>query len=293
MKKIWELDFYSRPNFLKNNKKIWEVLICKTPIYSSKSFNNCFKFSQLCPSNTVNSIWLRQAIEKAIEKAGESPDLIRFFRHQMQNMIIKACKDADIDAAPSRRTFMLNEWINRREKKFQFIKNQNKIKVSTINMTNSDSNIVSLPDTLKDNQFNQYSFVNLKVSDFKHIHEWNIDFGENYKISPYDLSLQATIPGLIFFSPRALPIAAWLSGFELVSLRFDEKNNWILYLETGLNDKSILTNQSDIQLIQKAQIFEEKKRRTQGIHFLAIQQNPNVEFFSGFWLLKDDLINKV
>ncbi len=293
MKKIWELDFYSRPNFLKDNKKIWEVLICKTPIHSDKSFNSCFKFSQLCPSNTVNSIWLRQAIEKAIKKAGESPDLIRFFRHQMQNMIIKACKDADIEAAPSRRTFILNDWINKREKKFQFIKNQNKNKVSTINITNADSNIVSLPDALKDNQFNKYSFVDLKVSDFKHIHEWNISFGENYKISPYNLSLQATIPGLVFFSPRALPVAAWLSGFELVSLRFDEENNWILYLEIGLNDRSILTNQSDNQLIQKAQIFEEKKRKAQGIHFLAIQPNPNVEFFSGFWLLKDDLINRV
>ena len=70
MKKIWELDFYSRPNFFKHNKKLWEVLICETPMYSNKSFNDCFKFSQLCPSSTVNSIWLRQAIEKAMKKAG-------------------------------------------------------------------------------------------------------------------------------------------------------------------------------------------------------------------------------
>ena len=293
MKKVWELDFYSRPNFFDNNKKLWEVLICKTPTNFDKSFNSCFKFSQLCPSNTVNSIWLRQAIEKAIEKAGESPDLIRFFRHQMHNMIVKACTDAKIEAIPSRRTFALNYWIDRREKKFQSIKSQNKNKVSTTCITNNDSNIVSLPDTLKDNQFNQYLFVDLKVSDFNHIHEWNINFGENYAISPYNLTPQTTVPGLIFFSSRALPMAAWLSAFELVSLRFDKKNNSILYLETGLNDRSILTSLKNIQLIQKAQNFQKKKENSKGIHFLAIQPNPNAEFFSGFWLLKDDLVNKM
>ena len=293
MKKIWELDFYSRPNFFKHNKKLWEVLICETPMYSNKSFNDCFKFSQLCPSSTVNSIWLRQAIEKAMKKAGESPDLIRFFRFQMQNMIIKACKDAEIEAIPSRRTFALNYWIDKREKQFKLVKNRINNTVSTINRTDTDSQMVSLPDTLKDNQFSKYFCVDLKVSDFNHIDEWDIGFGENYAISPYGLSSHTIIPGLVFFSPRALPIAAWLSGFEVVSLRFDKKNSSTLYLETGLNDKSVLINLNDIRLIQEAKNFERKKENSKGIHFLAIQPSPDVELFSGFWLLKDELISRI
>ncbi|MEB3214919.1 MAG: Tab2/Atab2 family RNA-binding protein, partial [Nostocales cyanobacterium 94392] len=32
MGNIWELDYYSRPILDENNKKIWEVLICETPL---------------------------------------------------------------------------------------------------------------------------------------------------------------------------------------------------------------------------------------------------------------------
>ncbi len=118
MKKIWELDFYSRPVLDENQKKLWEVLICETPLEIDANQESLFKYSQCCSSQTVNSVWLKEAIEKAIAEAGISPTKIRFFRRQMNNMIIKACEDADIPVAPSRRTHTLNQWLQERMANF-------------------------------------------------------------------------------------------------------------------------------------------------------------------------------
>ena len=70
---IWELDFYSRPILDENNKKLWEVLICESPTDVKRSPDSLFRYSQFCSSKTVNSIWLREAIEAAIAEAGKPP----------------------------------------------------------------------------------------------------------------------------------------------------------------------------------------------------------------------------
>ncbi|WLT37023.1 Tab2/Atab2 family RNA-binding protein [Synechocystis sp. B12] len=75
---------------------MWEVLICESPQSVQQLPGDLFRYSQYCPSSTVNSVWLRQAIEAAIAEAGQMPQKIRFFRRQMNNMISKACEEAGI-----------------------------------------------------------------------------------------------------------------------------------------------------------------------------------------------------
>ena len=79
---IWELDFYSRPILDENNKKRWELLICEAPSRVDQSLDILFRYSAFCPNQSVNSIWLRENIEKAIAESGEFPQKIRFFRRQ-------------------------------------------------------------------------------------------------------------------------------------------------------------------------------------------------------------------
>ena len=55
---IWELDFYSRPLRDEEGKKVWEVLICETPINIEDRAEKMFRYTQFCPSNQVNSVWL-------------------------------------------------------------------------------------------------------------------------------------------------------------------------------------------------------------------------------------------
>src|SRR4028118_2284826 len=111
---IWELDFYSRPILDENNKKIWEVLVCESPLDTRTNPDSLFRYAKFCPSTQVNSGWLRTALDEAITKSGSAPVKCRFFRRQMNNMITKACQDIGIPAQPSRRTLALNQWLQQR-----------------------------------------------------------------------------------------------------------------------------------------------------------------------------------
>ena len=84
----WEIDFYSRPIIDENGKKRWELLITST-----NNFNDIknFKWEKICPASSVNSIWLKDALEEAIEKAysqgWDKPSVIRCWRSSMKSMI--------------------------------------------------------------------------------------------------------------------------------------------------------------------------------------------------------------
>ena len=289
MGKVWELDFYSRPILDENKKKQWEVLICETQTDSQGTLEKGFRYAQFCPPNTVNSIWLREAIETAIEKAEETPSKIRFFRRQMNNMIVKACEDAGLLATPSRRTYTLNHWLKQRQDDFYpSQEGYDEKAASNASVAYPTLNAIALPDAVRGDKSDKWAFVSLEASAFEDMKEWDIRFGEGFPLALANLSPNTKIPGFIIFSQRALPLAGWMSGLELVSLKFQAKPLPLLSLETGLSDSWILANLTDKSSIAEGQGFEDTKNEAQGVHFLAIQSRPDVETFSGFWLLKDD-----
>ncbi|MGK7956346.1 MAG: Tab2/Atab2 family RNA-binding protein [Crocosphaera sp.] len=289
MGKVWELDFYSRPILDENKKKQWEVLICETQTDSQGILKNGFRYAQFCPPSTVNSIWLREAIETAIEKAGETPTKIRFFRRQMNNMIVKACEDAGLVATPSRRTYALNHWLQQRTEDFYPSQEGYDEKAArNASVAYPSLNAIALPDAVRGDKSDKWAFVSLEASAFADMKEWDIRFGEGFPLELANLSPDTKIPGFIIFSQRALPLAGWMSGLELVSLKFQAKPLPLLSLEAGLSDSWILANLTDNSSIAEGQGFEDTKNQAKGVHFLAIQSRPDVETFSGFWLLKDD-----
>jgi hypothetical protein len=62
-----------------DGKKLWEVLITD----STGSFRLC----ETLPSNKVNSRELRRVVDEAIENAQVKPNIVRFFRGAMFNMV--------------------------------------------------------------------------------------------------------------------------------------------------------------------------------------------------------------
>jgi hypothetical protein len=76
--------------------------------------DSLFRYAKYCPSTQVNSVWLKTALEEAISEAGVAPVKFRFFRRQMNNMIVKACDDLGIPPQPSRRTLALYQWLQQR-----------------------------------------------------------------------------------------------------------------------------------------------------------------------------------
>ncbi|MGI0488064.1 Tab2/Atab2 family RNA-binding protein [Pantanalinema rosaneae CENA516] len=280
---IWELDFYSRPILDEQNKKVWEVLVCESPLSLDRQPDQLFQYQQFCPSTQVNSVWLKTALQEAIAQAAKPPSKIRFFRQAMNNMITKACDDLGIPAQLSRRTFALNQWLQQR---FQAV-------YPTLPGYQASSNpSVSfattppqpLPDALMGQQ---WAFVTLEASAFADMHEWKIDFGESFPLSLTGVTPETPIPGLVIFSSRALPLAAWMSGLELSCLKFDSEPAPRLLLETGINDRWMLANLATSALQTEAKNFEATKQQAQNVHFLAIQANPDSEAFAGFWLLQE------
>jgi hypothetical protein len=286
---IWELDFYSRPIFDENKKKLWEVLICESPLDITRSPDSLFKFSKFTNNKSVNSIWLREAIEEAITKASHSPKRIRFFRRAMNNMILKACEEADIPAIPSRRTYALNQWIGDRLDNFyptQEGYDEGAAKAASVKYP--PLNAVPLPDAVKGDRTDRWAFVSLEAEAFAEMKDWDIGFSEAFPLEMMGVTSEMKVPGLIIFSPRATPLAAWMSGLELGFLQLEAGKFPRLRLETGASDSWILADIKDDKTLAEAKEFEAAKQNVNNVHFLAIQSSPESESFAGFWLLKED-----
>lgn len=282
---VWELDFYSRPILDANQKKIWEVLLCESPLDTHQSTEELFKYASWCPNQQVNSIWLRTAIEEAIAQSKQTPKKIRFFRRQMSNMIIKACEELGIPAQASRRTYTIDRWLQQRIQ--DFYPNQPGYQASA-----AASSFVRyqpqtpqpLPDALEGQK---WAFVSLEAVAFEEMNEWEIDFGEAFPLSMMGLPPDTRIPGIIIFSSRATPLAGWLSGLELAFVRFESEPLARVLLETGASDSWILANIKDPQILEEAKGFEIAKEKAEQVHFIAVQSSPASEAFSGFWLLQE------
>lgn len=281
MQTIWELDYYSRPILDDQNKKVWEVLICESPTTIDAS-PNLFRYAQYCSSNEVNSGWLKTAIETAISQAPNPPDKVRFFRQAMNNMITTACKGLDLPVQLSRRTIALTDWISDRmltvyPKEPGYQPSINPSVVFPVTPPQS------LPDALRGQK---WTFATLPLEAFTDLNDWSIDFGEVFPLSFTKLEPNSPVPGLIIYSPRATAMAAWMSGLEIAALKYDPELPNRLLLETGVNDRWLLTA-LDAKAQSEAQQFETAKTRANNVHFLAIQASPDVEAFAGFWLLKE------
>ena len=286
-KTIWELDFYSRPILDENGKKLWEILICESPNNIDSSPDSLFKYSEYCSSKAVNSIRLGEAIKNAIAEAGTPPKKVRFFRRQMNNMIVKACEDSGLTAVPSRRTYALQKWIaERMETVYPEESGYDEKAARNSSVQYPGLNAISLPDAVKGDRGDKWAFVSLKAADFAEMNEWDIAFEESFALSLADITPDTKIPGLIIFSPRATALAAWMSGLEMGYLHLETSPRPQLLLETGLSDSWFLVDLINKATLTEAEGFERAKQQANGVHFLAVQSSSESESFAGFWLLK-------
>ena len=283
MATIWELDFYSRPILDEREKKKWELLICESPMNVGDRADSLFRYSQFCPSTTVNSLWLAGAIKEAIATAPKRPEKIRFFRRQMANMITKACEELDIPVASSRRTLALSLWLEERMQDFYPVQ-EGYQPVINPSVQFVPETPVALPDALIGEK---WAFVSLPIGAFDEMSEWDIGFGEAFGLPMTRLAPETQIPGLMIYSSRATALAGWMSGLELAFLKFESGPPAKLVLDTGANDRWILANLRDAATEREGKAFEIAKKQAKQVHFLAIQSNPDSESFAGFWLLHE------
>ena len=279
MGSVWELDFYSRPILDDNQKKLWEVLICDGA--QSVTDSSSLRYSKFLTNKQINSLELKQALDEAVDKAGESPTRIRFFRYQMQNMIKRACNDLGVPARPSRRALTLQSWLDERRETFypQQPGYQGGKSASTVQPMEAAR---PLPDALLGQS---WAMVSLPAEALSEMPEWDIGFGEAFPLELAGLAPDTPVPGILIFSERALPLAGWMSGLEMAYLDVQLGQISQLLLETGSNDTWIMAGLNQPELKQEAEKFMTAKAQANQVHFVAVQDNPDSESFAGFWLM--------
>lgn len=278
----WEMDFCSRPLLDERGKKVWELLICDP--------ERKFQYSQYFPNSKINSVELRKALEAVLAQPGAvAPQKVRFFRGQMQTIISKALNDLGIKPLPSRRCFSIMSLLEERME--SVYKQDPRYSDKANSMFNLDLGAPEpLPDALRGEK---WAFVQLPLGPLREMLkkvEQGDMFGSTFSLSSAglsDLPADVLVPGVAVFSRRSLPMAAWTNGLEIAAVKADVERSCLI-LETGVNQRWRYGGwRPSPDSVEEAEGWEEAKQGLSGLHFLAVQPDPDSEELNGMWLLQD------
>jgi hypothetical protein len=279
----WELDYYARPIVEADGKKRWELLICSTP--SALEQEPAFRWIQTCPAGSVNSIWLREALEQAIAAAADAglaaPRRLRCWRGAMRTMVQRAAEGLGVELVPSRRCYSLVTWLQQRERSV-YPQEKGYLAGPLAPPTEPIRPVpLPLPEAARGES---WAWALLTAGDLADAAQWEIDFAGLGPL-PRELDPAAAIPGIrLFGGPRALAIAGWLAGLEPVRLEISGRQ---LVLEAGLDDRWLLSDLDTAATSAATAALQTARDAAAGLQFLAVQEGPSDQRFTGFWMLQD------
>ena len=109
------------------------------------------------------------------------------------------------------------------------------------------------------------------------------------ELSPIRLGLASTIAvaGVVMDGGRrSMQMARWFQSVDPVSLNFIAGAPDGLILEAGAVDRWIVATFEDAEMRSAAELFEQRKQASQGLHFLLIEPDDSGMTYTGFWLLQ-------
>tara|TARA_B100000965_G_scaffold367892_1_gene354188 strand:- start:1253 stop:2140 length:888 start_codon:yes stop_codon:yes gene_type:complete len=278
----WEIDFYSRPLIDEDGKKRWELLITSTNNFKDKK---TFRWEKICPASTVNSIWLKDALEEAIDEAKKQgwgrPSVIRCWRSSMKTMIKRAADQIGIELISSRRTYSLLEWLIDRERNL-YPQQKGYTGVNLAPLTNPITNqAIPLPEEVRGDS---WSFASLSLNTLREADEWKIEFSNLIPIKD-SINENVSIPGIrLFSSQRSLALSAWLGGLEPAKLLIEGTQ---IILEAGQADRWLVTDVEEEAKNAIRNNFLNTKRDADGLQFISVQKSSDQNSLDGFWMLRD------
>jgi len=283
----WELDYYSRPILDAEGKKLWELLICASPdpqrTTVAEGVDPPFRWMRICPAGSVNSVWLRQALEAALQEATEAglapPRRLRCWRGSMRTMVQRAAEGLGMELVPSRRCYSLVEWLQQREA--EVYPQQPGYMAGPLAPPPQliQPVAVPLPEAARGDR---WSWATLPASALGEANGWEIGFAGLLPLPAVDPA--TAIPVIRLFSrQRSLAIAGWLAGLEPVRLEIDGDQ---LVLEAGMEDRWLLATLPAAEAKAAAQAFETAREQAAGLQFLAVQGAEDQPRFDGFWMLR-------
>ena len=281
----WELDYYSRPIVEADGKKRWELLICSTPDPSLVEAVEPFRWARSCPAGSVNSLWLREALQEALDAAADQglgrPRRLRCWRASMRTMVQRAAEGLGLELVPSRRCYALVEWLREREASV-YPAEEGYLCGPLAPLPAPIRPIpVPLPEAVRGDR---WSWVSLPAATLAEAPEWQTGFASLLPL-PEGIDPQAPVTGLRLVSrSRALAISGWLAGLEPVRLEIDGEQ---LVLEAALEDRWLVAMLSSEEAAAAAAAFALAREQAGGLQFIAVQSDENAPGFEGFWILRD------
>ena len=277
----WELDFYSRPILEPDGKKRWELLIVSTPVEGAPQF----KFEKRCPADSVNSTWLKTALEEALTSAKKqglsAPRKLRSWRTSMRTMVQRASSELGLEMVPSRRTYALLDWIAEREHDLYPKEEGYMAGPLAPPPVPVSSPPLPLPESVRGDAWN---WAELPASSLREAPTWPIGFQGLLPV-PESITDDQIIPGLRLFSqPRGLALAGLLGGIEPVRLRVRDTQ---LLLDAGQDDCWLVSNLNVNEEKHISRRLQDALDHAEGMQFIAVQTSPEAERFEGFWMLRD------
>jgi hypothetical protein len=283
----WELDYYSRPILDSDGKKRWELLICSTPEVDQDGAvrGDTFQWVQPCPASSVNSIWLKEALEEALAACQEAgfapPRRLRCWRASMRTMVQRAAEGLGMELVASRRTYALVSWLQQRQKEVYPAEEGYMVGPLAPPPAAIRPVPIPLPDAARGNR---WCWASLPLAALSGAGQWQSSF-QGLVPLPAGLDSKAAVPGVrLFGAGRALAIAGWLAGLEPVRLEIEGN---LLVLEAGLEDRWSLGSLADEEAAAARQAFALAREQAGGLQFLAVQAEESDQRFEGFWLLQD------
>lgn len=275
---MWELDLCSRSILSEHGKKLWELTVTDE--------NKSFVFSEFLPNNNINSSSLERALQKLLNTPGvQHPVSCLYYRSQIENIISRALRRLNIEAIPSRRCFALTTLLKERISTTLTLNPSFTTKNERVSKSNQL--VQRLPDALRGDR---WAFVQLPLGDLI-LESSKIQEGEIFGACPKlkwlnkDLPNTTIVPGIVVYSERAFPLAAWTNSHELAEISHQNEENCVA-IDFGINKRWLYGRYRSNQAAKReAEEWERAKNKAKGIHFLAIQGDDDTDQIEGLWIM--------
>ncbi|MBR8839613.1 MAG: Tab2/Atab2 family RNA-binding protein [Stigonema ocellatum SAG 48.90 = DSM 106950] len=262
--RIWQADFYRRPQQDATGEVFWELFICDA--------TRKFEYEAKCSQREANSSWVVSQLQLAAVE--QLPDVIQVFRPQCLSLIEQAGRSLGISVEPTRRTLALKQWLQEKHYPISLEKPP--------------------PVPLRENLWpEEWRFATLPAGDVTEVFSDRpipiLDMPEF--LLPINLGLASTlpIPGVVIYGGRrSMPLALWLQAARPVALNYLAGAPDGLVLEASLVDRWIVATFEDQDVAGAGKVYEQRKLQSQGLHFLLVQPDDSGMTYTGFWLLREE-----
>ncbi|MFB8789650.1 MAG: Tab2/Atab2 family RNA-binding protein [Potamolinea sp.] len=277
--RIWQADFYRRPLRDATGQMLWELLICDE--------TRRFTYDASCPQESAKVGWVVSQLQKAGGGVG-LPDVIQVFRPQALSLLGWAGDQLGVTVEATRRTPALKQWLQ--EKALQYPRLENYISEAYHPLALDQPPPVPLPENLWGEK---WRFATIAAGNIKEAFAGRpipiLEMPEF--LLPLNLGLASTVPvpGVVIDGgQKSMQLARWLKDAKPVALNYMAGPPDGLILEAGLADRWVVATFEDEEVADAAQMYEQRKQLSGGLHFLLVQPDDSGMTYTGFWLLRQE-----